>query len=116
MNAALAADKRMTPLAVRPTCRSMSHPPDDPRPLPRPKITPEERRAREADRLATIRLRLAITRALEERGIPITAAIAEVLGVSPAEANKLMTGKLWRAGDVDLLHAVAARLGLTTPS
>lgn len=71
---------------------------------------------RDADRLVTIRLCMAITRALEDRGIPITAAIAEALGMPPAEANKLMTGKLRRAGDVALLQAAAARLGVQVPS
>lgn len=34
----------------------------------------------------------------------------------PAEANKLMTGKIWRAGDIDPLQAAACRRGLTTAS
>lgn len=106
----------MTPLAVRPTCHSMSHPPDDPRPPPRLKITPEERRARDADRLVVIRLRMAITRVLEERGITTSAAVAEALGMPPAEANKLMTGKIWRPGEVAELQTVAARLGVEAPS
>ena len=55
---------------------------------------------------------MAITRALDDRGITTPAAVAEALGMPLAEANKLMTGKLWRAGDVDLLRAAAAQLGL----
>ena len=102
----------MTPLAAQPTCRDMSKPPDDPRPPAPPKITAEERRARDADRVTTIRLRMAITRALDDRDITTPSAIAEALGLLPAEATKLMTGKLWRAGDVDLLRAAAARLGV----
>jgi hypothetical protein len=82
----------------------------------KPKITAEERRARDADRLATIRLRMLISRALEEQGIITPAAIAGAVGMPPAEANKLMTGRRWRAGDVALLEAAAARLGLQTPS
>ena len=92
-----------------------SDPPPRPAPPEKPKITAEERRARDADRVVTIRLRMAIGRALEERGITTSAAIAEALGMPLAEANKLMTGKLWRAGDVDLLRATAARLGVQVP-
>ena len=92
----------------------MSQPPDALPPTLKPKITAEERRARDADRLVVIRLRMAISRVLEERGITTPAAIAEALGMLPAEANKLMTGKIWRAGDIAQLQAVAAQLGLTT--
>ena len=46
----------------------MSLPPDQP-PIEKPKLTPEERRARQADRLTIIRLRMLIFREMDERGI-----------------------------------------------
>ena len=88
--------------------RGMSPTPNE-QPTPvKPKITPEERRRRDADRLQTIRLRMLVGQALHDRGITTPAAI----GMSPAEAVKLMTGKQWRAGDVALLEAAAVRLGV----
>ena len=91
--------------------------PDQP-PLPpaaKPKLSAEERRARQADRLTTIRLRMAIGRELDERDITTPAAIGEALGMPAAEATKLMTGRQWRDGDVARLQAAAARLGLQVP-
>ena len=84
-------------------------------PLAKPKITAEERRTRHADRLTTIRLRMAIWRELEDRGITTPAEIGQVLGMPAAEATKLMTGRVWREGDVALLQAAAARLGVQVP-
>ena len=89
----------------------MNLPPDQPLPPAKPKLPPEERRARQADRLTTIRLRMAIGRELDERGITTPAAIGEALGMPPAEATKLLRGHQWREGDVARLEAVAARLG-----
>jgi hypothetical protein len=54
----------------------MSLPPDQPPPA-KPKLTPEQRRARYTDRLTTIRLRMLIGRELEERGITTPAEIGE---------------------------------------
>ena len=88
--------------------------PDQP-PSAKPKLTPEERRARQADRLVTIRLRMLIGRELEERGIIAPAAIGDALGMPAAEATKLLTGRKWREGDVALLQAAAARLGVKVP-
>ena len=50
---------------------SMSLFPDQPPPSPpaKPKLSAEERRARQEDRLKTIRLRMAIGRELDDRGI-----------------------------------------------
>ncbi|MBL6459470.1 hypothetical protein JMJ55_29600 [Belnapia sp. T6] len=79
---------------------------------PPPKITPEERRRRTADRLKTIRLRMAIGRELDNRGITIPAGIGAALGMPPAEAASLLNRRLWREGEVVLLEAVAARLGV----
>ena len=93
----------------------MSKPPDDPRPPGWRTITAEERRARHIERLTVIRLRMAITRALEDRGITTPAAVAEALGMPPAEATRLMNGKHWRPGEVAQLQAVAARLRVSAP-
>ena len=85
-------------------------------PPAKPKLTPEERRARQADRLTTIRLRMAIGRELDDRGITTPAAIGEALGMPAAEATKLLTHRQWREGDVALLQAAAARLGVQVPA
>ena len=99
------------------TLQAMNLPPDQPPPSPpeKPKLTPEERRARQADRLASIRLRMAIGRELEDRSIITPAAIGEALGMLAAEATKLLTGHQWREDGVALLQAAAARLGLQVP-
>ena len=75
-------------------------------------MSAEERRIRHEDRLKTIRLRMAIGRELDERGITKPADIGEALGMPAAEAVKLMNRHQWREGDVALLKAAAARLGL----
>jgi hypothetical protein len=96
----------------------MSLPPDQllpPSPPEKPKMSAEERRARQADRLTTIRLRMAIGRELDERDITTPAAIGKVLGMPAAEATSLLTRRQWREGDVALLQAVAVRLGVQVP-
>jgi hypothetical protein len=95
----------------------MSLPPDQSplAPPAKPKLTPEERRARYTDRLTTIRLRMLIFRELDERGITTPAAIGEALGMPAAEATKLLRGHQWREGNVALLQAAAARLGVQVP-
>jgi hypothetical protein len=95
----------------------MNPPPHQPPPSTpaKPKLTPEERRVRQADRLTTIRLRMLIGRELDERGITTPAAIGEALGMPAAEATKLLRGHQWREGDVALLQAAAARLGVQVP-
>ena len=95
----------------------MSLPPDQPPPSSpaKPKLSAEERRARLADRLTTIRLRMAIGRKLEDRGIITPAAIGEALGMPAAEATKLLTRHQWREGDVARLQAAAMRLGVHAP-
>jgi hypothetical protein len=88
---------------------------DVPPPSPtKPKLTAEERRVRQEDRLTTIRLRMAIGRELDDRGITEPAGISEALGMPPTEATKLLTRHQWRDGDVALLTAAAARLELPT--
>jgi hypothetical protein len=81
-----------------------------PPPATKPKLSAGERRARQEDRLAALRLRMAIGRELDERGIADPAAIGAALGL-PAAA-KLLTRHQWREGDVALLTAAAARLGV----
>ena len=103
----------MTTAATLPTMHGMNQPPAPPA---KPKLSAEERRARQEDRLKTIRLRMAIDRELDDRGITTPAAIGEALGMSAAEATKLLRGHQWREGDVALLQVAAARLGVQVPS
>src|SRR3712207_6365041 len=85
---------------------------EDVPPPTKPKLSAEERRRRWEERLAALRLRMAIGRELDERGIVEPAAVGAALGMPPAEATKLLTRHQWREGDVALLAAAAARLGL----
>ena len=78
-------------------------------------MSAEERRIRQEDRLASIRLRMAIGRELDERDITTPAAIGAALGMPPAEATKLLTRHQWREGDVEQLEAAATHLGLQVP-
>ena len=95
----------------------MSTPPDQPLESPpaKPKQSAEERRVRQEDRLASIRLRMAIGHELDDRGITTPAEIGAALGMPAAEAVKLMSRHQWREGDVALLEAAAARLGVQVP-
>ncbi len=93
----------------------MSLPPGDQISPPKPKLTPEERRRRTDDRLKTIRLRMAIGRELDERGITTSTEIGAALGMPVAEVVKRLTRHQWREGDVALLEAAAARLGVQVP-
>jgi hypothetical protein len=96
----------------------MNLPPDQSPPSapPKPKLTPEERRARQADRLTTIRLRMLIGRELDDRGITTPVAIGAALNMPGVEAIRLLIRHQWREGDVALLQAAAARLGVQVPS
>jgi hypothetical protein len=58
---------------------------------------------------------MAIGRELDERDITTPAAIGEALGMPAAEASKLLTRRQWRDGDMELLKAAAARLGVQVP-
>ncbi len=82
----------------------------------KPKITPEERRRRDADRLTIIRLKMAIGRELDERGIATPAEIGAALGMPSAEATGLLNRKQWREDAVERLEAAAARLGIQAPN
>jgi hypothetical protein len=91
----------------------MSQSPDQPPTAPpKPKLTPQERRVREDERLRSIRLRVLIGRELDDRGITDPAAIGAALGMPAAEATKLLTRSQRREGDVALLEAAVARLGV----
>ena len=91
--------------------------PSSPPSLPpaKPKLSAAERRARQADRLTTIRLRMAIGRVLDDRGLSSPAEVGEALGLPAAAATSLLTRHQWRDGDVALLEAAAARLGVQVP-
>ena len=78
-------------------------------------MSAEERRIRQADRLKSISLRMAIGHELDDRGITTPAEIGAALGMPAAEAVKLMSRHQWREGDVALLEAAAARLGVQVP-
>jgi len=84
-------------------------------PPPKPKLMSQERMIREADRLKSIRCRVAIGRELNDRGIIDPAEIGEALGMPSAEATSLLTRRQWRDGDVALLQAAAARLRVQVP-
>ena len=83
-------------------------------PPTKPKLSSPEQRARREERLAALRLRMAIGRELDDRGITEPAEIGAALGMPAVEATKLLTRHQWREGDVVLLTAAAARLGLPT--
>jgi hypothetical protein len=91
-----------------------THPDQPPPPSPpeKPKQSAAERLLRHEDRLKTIRLRMLIGQELDERDITTPAAIGEALGMPAAETTSLLTRHQWREGDVELLEAAAARLGL----
>src|SRR4051812_13741951 len=92
----------------------MSQPPDRPSP-PKPKLSAEQQRVREADRLKSIRLQMAIGRELDDRGIIDPAKIGAALGMPAAEATKLLTRHQWREDDLPRLEAVAGRPGGVGP-
>ena len=88
--------------------------PDQSSPV-KPKLSAAERRTRQADRLTTIRLRMAIHRVLDDRGITGPAEIGAALGMPAPTAASLLSRHQWRDGDVALLQAAAVRLGVQVP-
>ena len=105
------------PAEAGPAAEETAIVPEDKPPLPpsaKPKLSAEERRRRWEERLAALRLRMAIGRELDERGIAEPAAVGAALGMPAAEATKLLNRHQWREGDLALLAAAAARLGLPT--
>jgi hypothetical protein len=81
--------------------------------VPKPKLSSLEQRIRREERVSAIRLRMMIGQDLDARGITTPAEIGVALGMPRAEATKLLTRRQWREGDVALLQAAAARLGLS---
>jgi hypothetical protein len=57
---------------------------------------------------------MAIGQELDARGLTTPAEIGDALGMPAQDAAKLLTRYQWRDGDVTLLEAAAARLGLPT--
>jgi hypothetical protein len=70
----------------------MSLPPDQPPPSAPAKLSTADRRARHADRLTTIRLRMAIGQELDARDITTPADIGAALGMPASEAFSLRRG------------------------
>ncbi len=60
-------------------------------------------------------LREAISSELEARGISTTEAIGAAFEMPPDEATALLGRDRWQQGDVALLEAAAARLGVQMP-
>jgi hypothetical protein len=56
-----------------------------------------------------------IGRELDNRGITAPSEIGVAVGMTALEATKLLTRHQWREGDVTLLQAAAARLGVDVP-
>jgi hypothetical protein len=78
----------------------------------KPRLSSPEQKIRRDERAAATRLRIAIGRELADRGITTPVEIGKALGMPVAEAHTLLTRRQWREGDVALLQAAAARLGL----
>jgi hypothetical protein len=106
--------QEMTLATAAPIMPGMSQPPDRPSPS-KPRLSAEQQRVREADRLKSIRLRMAIGRELDDRGIIDPVKIGAALGMPAAEATSLLTRRQWREDDLPRLEAVAARLGVSVP-
>jgi hypothetical protein len=68
--------------------------------------------AREADGPTATRLRVMIGRELDDRKITDRAATGAALGTLAPETTKLLTRHQWRHGDVELLEAATAQLGV----
>ncbi|SDE18199.1 hypothetical protein [Belnapia rosea] len=68
--------------------------------------------ARQADRLAVIRLRYTINTHLEDQSLTISAPIVAEVGLFAIEAVRLLTRRREREGNLEALQAVADRLGL----
>ena len=81
--------------------------------LTKQKISSAEQRQRREDRIACIRLRMAIGHELDARGITTPDAIGLTLGIPATEAQGVLTRRQWREGEVAALQAAAARLGLS---
>jgi hypothetical protein len=90
--------------------------PADPPPPAKPKLTAEARRAQAEERLKIIRLRMLIGQALSERDLTTPTTIGAALDMPAGEALALLSRKQRREGDLALLEAIAARLGIADPT
>jgi hypothetical protein len=79
------------------------------------RISAKERQAMDAERAKAVRLRVLLDRELELQGIRDPTEIGAVIGLTAKEAEKLLTRRQWRAGDLALLEGLATRLGLQVP-
>ncbi|MBL6082335.1 hypothetical protein JMJ56_30640 [Belnapia sp. T18] len=75
-------------------------------------LTAEERRTQTVGWLKIIRLRVAIGRELDDRGVKTPLEVGEALGLEAAEAQVLLTSKQWRDSDLERLRILAKRLGV----
>jgi hypothetical protein len=75
------------------------------------RISIEERRSRDAERLKASLLREALDQALGARTRD-PSEIGALIGLPAMAAEKLLTRRQWRKGDLALLETAAARLGL----
>ena len=70
------------------------------------------KRENQAERLRAVRLRYCINTYLDAQGLTTPPDIARAVGLPTAEAQRLLTRRQWREGDVAALQAIAAQLGL----
>ena len=70
------------------------------------------KRAHPTERLRTTRLRTCSNTSLDAQGLTTPPDIARAVGLPTAEAQRLLTRRQWREGDVAALQAIAAQLGL----
>ena len=70
------------------------------------------KREHQAERLIAVRLRYSINTHLDAQGLTTPPDIARAVGLPTAEAQRLLTRRQWREGDVAALQAIAAQLGL----
>jgi hypothetical protein len=82
------------------------------RDMPDTTVATADAARRKAEQLAAIRLRYSINTHLDDRGVAAPADVAAATGLPASEAVGLLGRKRWREGDVAVLRAVAARLGL----
>ncbi|MBL6082079.1 hypothetical protein JMJ56_29310 [Belnapia sp. T18] len=69
----------------------------------------------DAERAKALRLRMLLDQEMEAQGIRDPAEIGAVAGLSAMDAERLLTRRQWRAGDLALLEQMAARLGVHVP-
>ncbi len=100
---AAAGDRRLVNEA-----HQLLHEADERRAMP-PKPDP---RAQQEEWQASQRLRDLIETELERRGITDLDEAGTALGLPAGEADRLLKRRKWREGDVGLLQAAAARLGV----